>query len=884
MAQAWYAQTTEQVLAALNTSPAGLSLGEAAGRLARFGQNRLPETKAPGWPVIFFRQFRNPLIYLLLAVGVVLWFTDSTGDAVIILLVLLFNALVGAAQEGRAQNTLRALKNFTQTQAVVLRGGQERVIDDTQAVAGDVVVLREGDKVPADCRLIGISNLQLDESALTGESLPVSKVTEPLAVKDQLALPAAEQKNMVFKGTMVVAGSGLAVTTATGPQTVVGRISRAIAQEVSEIPLQAEIRRLSKIIIWLVAGLSLILFVYGFYTGRSAAEMFSTVIALSVSMIPEGLPMVLTLVLAQGVWRMGKRNALVKRLQAVEALGQAQVIAVDKTGTLTQNRLVAKRLLAGGKEFEISGDGYEPKGEIYFQGQSVEAGGFKELQLASLLAALSANASVFFNERTQAWEITGDPIEAAILVLAEKLGAVKKDLEIQHRLAEELEFDHLRQYQAKLYSQDKGYLLIVSGAPEAVIALCGLSLRAQNQLLDLLDRWSRQGLRVVAYAYKKTARLALKNILPQLEFGGFFGMRDVLHAEVPATVRGVTQAGIRVVMITGDYPLTAEAIAREAGIYKAGDKIMLGSDLDGLSDAALAQSLDRVSVFARVSPERKLRIVKAYKARGEIIGMTGDGVNDAPSLVAADLGIAMGRAGTEVAKEAADIVLLDDNFRSIAAAVEEGRKIYQIIKRVLLYLFSTNFGEVLTVSGALFLNLPLPLLPVQLIWLNFVTDGFFTFALAVSGTEYTLNGSFDRPGRYLIDKLMVKRSLLMSLVMAAGALFLFKQYLQIDPSKALSVSLTLLAVFQWFNALNCASRTRSVFLPNLWSNLALYLTLPAALAVQLLGLYLPFLQKFLHTRPLSFGDWLLVAGTAGAILLVEEIRKAFARMRTQPQV
>ncbi|MEK7604638.1 MAG: HAD-IC family P-type ATPase [Patescibacteria group bacterium] len=884
----WHTEEPRAVVQALSSSENGLTADEAARRLKADGPNSLPETKPDGYVITFLRQFQSPLIYLLLAASAAVFFLGEVADGSIILAVLLFNALVGTIQEGRAQNTLRALKRYVETTATVVRDGTEISIPDYEVVPGDILILREGEKVPSDARIIVANSLKLDEASLTGESEPVSKLSEAIS---EAGLLVAEQKNMVFKGTNVIVGSGQAVVVTTGVHTVIGTIAKEISTIDTEIPLKANIRALSRAIMVVVGVIGILLFMLGLFKGQEVITIFATVVSLSVSIIPEGLPIVITLVLATGVWRMSKRNALVKKLQAVEALGQARVIAVDKTGTITKNELVVREVWTEGKTFSIGGVGYEPKGAVSLDGSVVDAANHPELLLVGKMAALGASARVSFVEAEQRWRVAGDPTEAAVRVFGEKVGFKKDDLLRESPLIAEIPFDYRLKYHATVSGGEGGNFLTVSGAPEEVLALCSHILRdGHTRPLEPGDRegveerfaeMSDRGLRVVALAMREKFKEALSpKTIADLTFVGFFGMQDILRPEVAGAMDRATSAGIKVVMITGDYALTARAIAKEAGIWREGDELLTGVVIDTLSDDELTARVAGVSVFARVTPEHKLRIINAYKERGEVVAMTGDGVNDAPSLVAADLGVAMGKGGTEVAKEAADIVLLDDNFGSIVSAVEEGRNIYKTIKKVILYLFSTSLGEVLTITGALILGYPLPLLAAQIIWLNFVTDGFLDVALAMEPKESgLLSGTFKRPNTYIVDGLMARRMILMALPMMLGALFLFQQYFETDIEKAWTISLTVLAAFQWFNAWNCRSEKNSLFQMDLFSNKYLLGATAIVISLQMLAVYAPFFQRFLHTVPLTLYEWLMIIAVATSIIWVEEIRKFFYRRR-----
>ena len=884
----WHTKTVPDVLLALRSHEHGLTKEEATERFRKYGLNKLPEGKVDGLLIIFLRQFKSPLIYTLFAAAGIVFAMGEVIDASIIFAVLLFNAIVGTIQEGKAQNTLLALKKFAETSATVLRDGKEFIVPDTVVMPGDVIVLQEGEKVPADARIIFSNTLKVDEASLTGESEPVTK-TDTLVPADNL--PVADQKNMVFKGTHILSGNGTAVVVATGLATEIGKITEKISSVDTEIPLKTNIRYFSRAIIVTVAVISTSLIVLGVFSDKSLEEMFTTVVALSVSIIPEGLPIVTTLVLATGVHRMSKRNVLVKRLQAVETLGQTKIIAVDKTGTLTRNEMLIQRVYTNGNIFEITGSGYEPKGDIRLDGKIIDPLNHPELLFGGRIAAFCVNARLSFIEETSIWKIAGDPTEAAMLVLSEKIGFRHETLEKETPKIFELPFDYQKKYHATIRAVDGKNFLTIVGAPETVLLLCKniwhkdgievLGEEKKKELESVFHNLAQGGFRVVAYAINPdTGRSVDGNAMPSLTFVGFFGMSDALRGEVKEAMQRVRAANMRVVMITGDYRLTAQAIAKEADIWREGDIVLTGEEIDKMPDDELAEKLARTSVFARVTPDHKLRIIQAYRKQGEIVAMTGDGVNDAPSLVAADLGVAMGKIGTEVAKEASDIVLLDDNFASIVSAAEEGRGIYKTIKKVILYLFSTSTGEVLAIAGALVLGYPLPLLAAQIIWLNFVTDGFLDVALAMEPKEKGLmQGKFERPKKWIVDGLMAQRMFLMALPMAIGTLYLFKGYFETDITKALTISLTTLAVFQWFNAWNCRSESKSIFQMNPLSNKFLVGATVIVIFLQFAALYTPFLQKILHTTPLSLSEWLIIIPIAGSIILVEEIRKFFYRRK-----
>lgn len=881
-----YNLTPEEVLKKFNTSFQGLSEKEAEKRLEKYGPNKLTEAKTESLPVIFLRQFKSPLIYVLLLAALAVFFTSDISDGFVILFIIFFNAVVGTIQEGRAQNTLLALKKMVQTDASVIRNGRETIVSSEKLVPGDIIVLREGDKVPADARIIQEDLFKADEAALTGESNYKSKTSDPAPEK---SLSPADQENMVFKGTYVVAGTGKAVVISTGMETYIGKISQKAALIESDIPLKKDIKKLSKIIITAVSIIVISLVILGLLSGNAALDIFKVAVAVAVSVVPEGLPIVMTVVLAMGVWRMSKHNVLVKRLQAVEALGQAKIIAVDKTGTLTKNELTVEEVYCHGKFFSVSGVGYEPKGTISHEKNIIDPLNYQELLMAGKISCFCANAQVAYLSGEKIWKISGDPVEAAMRVFSEKVGFRKEVLESEMPKISEIPFDYKTKIHAVLNSGDRENFLAVAGAPEKIIERCKkiwhpngsveIFQKDKEELDKIFTDMSREGLRVIAIARTKTTAKAISpNDLKELAFVGFLGMKDVLREEAREAVEKAQTGGIKVVMLTGDHKITAQAIAKEAGIYFDKEKIIVGDQIDAMNDNELDEAVGEACVFARVTPEHKLRIIEAYRRRGEIVAMTGDGVNDALSLAAADLGVAMGRIGTEVAREASDIILLDDNFGNIVLGIKEGKNILRTMKKVILYLFSTGAGELLTIFTTFLIGYPLPILAVQILWLNLVTDGFLDVALAMEPREKGLLRRAKRnSSKNLIDSLMVQRMVFMAVPMMIGTLFLFGKYFEQDLAKAWTVSLTTLAVFQWFNAWNCRSEEKSVFRMNPFHNPYLILATVIIVILQLAAVYAPVMQKLLHTVPLEISDWLLIIPVAFSIVIIEEVRKLIYR-------
>ncbi len=882
----WHNLKPDQVLVETKTRVSGLTVKEAQKRLVQKGFNKLPESQPESVLKIFLHQFQSPLIYVLLGASVIFFLLGDYIDSFIVLAVLVFNAIIGAVQEGRAQNTLAALKNFIETKATVIRDGQELIVSDEIIVPGDIIVLQEGEKIPADARIIESHQLRLDESSLTGKSHPIHKSINRIE-KDA---PLSSQVNMVFKGTYILAGSGLAVVVATGINTIIGRISQEIISIETESPLKNNIKKLSRLIMIAFLAASLYLFFFAWLSGRNLLETFEVIVAFAVSVIPEGLPIVITLVLATGVWRMSKRQALVKRLQAVEALGEATVIAIDKTGTITKNELVVREIYANGQNFRVSGTGYSPQGKILESNFPIELKEWPEMIRIAHGSVLAGSARLAYLEEEDRWRVAGDPTEAALQVLARKMGLERDDFLREHQIVQKIPFEYQVKYQASVYQERGQKILSVVGAPEAILDFCtgyqkngkrlSLTIARRKELESIFEKMAESGLRVLAFAEKKVSGPIDPNKMPSLDFLGFVGMRDAIRLEAARAVRKLQASGMRVVMITGDYETAARAVAQEANIFLAGDRSLSGFDIDAMSDEELQDSLDQVSVFARVTPEHKLRIIQAYRRCQEIVAMTGDGVNDAPSLVAADLGISMGRLGTEVAKEASDIILLDDNLESIVAAVEEGRRIYQSIRRVVLYLFATSLGEMMLIAVAFFLRYPLPLLAAQIIWLNVVTDGLLDMALAFEPkSKGLLKTRFYKSSRHLVDRLMGARILIMALPMVIGSIWLFSRYFEFDLVKAQTITLTAMAIFQWFNAWNCRSSKESVFRSHPFTNRYLVAALLAVIILQMLVVYLPWMQNIFRTTSLTIKEWAVIIGVSATVFIGEEIRKLFYRRR-----
>lgn len=873
---AWHARDLAEVYAELESSPSGLTGAEAARRLAQYGPNELQAAARVSPWAILLAQFQNVLIIILLiATGLSLLLGHGI-ESIAIIVIVLFAVLLGFVQEYRAERAIEALRRLAAPNATVLRDGIEQAVPARDLVPGDVVLLRAGDRVPADLRLIEAVNLQIEEAALTGESLPVEKSAE---VSVPPEAPVAERRNMVYAGTSVSYGRGRGIVVATGMQTEFGAIAAMLQTiETGRTPLQENLDRVGHTLARAALVIVAVITLLGLWRGQPLVEMIIFGIALAVAVVPEALPAVVTISLAIGVQRMVKRNALMRRLPAVETLGSTSVICTDKTGTLTKDEMTARRLFVAGQWWDITGSGYAPEGEFRRDDQPAPPDDAVRWLLRG--AALASDARVVF--RDDRWRAQGDPTEAALVVAAAKAGLAVDELVAQAPRVAEIPFSSETKRMTTLHDEDGVTVAYAKGAPEVIVPACShwlsptgpapFTAADQARVLDAAQTMAGAALRVLAIATKAPATLA--NAERDLTLLGLVGMIDPPRPEAKAAIQTCLQAGIRVVMITGDHPLTAAAIARELGLLSHG-RVMTGSELDALGDEAFARIVETVDVYARVAPVHKLRVVTALQQKGYVVAMTGDGVNDAPALKKADIGIAMGITGTDVTKEAAAMTITDDNFASIVAAVEEGRRIFGNIKKYLMYLLSSNVGEITLMAGATLAGLPLPLTAVQILYVNLATDGLPALALAVDPPDDDLMRQPPRdPRRGIFTRPVVGLMMAGGLWSALVNISLFVWALQSGRSmvEAMTMTFISLVLIQFFKAYNFRSDHLSVFhrpFANRWLNLAILWELLLLMGV----VYLPFLHEPFGTFPLSLNDWLIVTLVALTVVPVLEAAK-----------
>jgi Ca2+-transporting ATPase len=879
----WHALPIEAVFSRLKAAPAGLTAAEATQRLAEHGPNELQAAHRISPWMLLFEQFKNALIVILLVATGLSYFLEHGVEAIAIAVIVLFAVLLGFVQEYRAERAMEALRQMAAPTAVALRDEQEVEIPARDLVPGDVILLRAGDKIPADVRLVEAVNLQIEEAALTGESVAAEKHAAPLA-NGELAL--GDRRNMAYAGTAATYGRGRAVVVATGMDTEFGKIAQMLqAIQTGKTPLQENLDKVGRTLARAALVIVAVIVALGVFRGQPFSKMFVFGIALAVAVVPEALPAVVTISLAIGVQRMVKRHALIRRLPAVETLGSVSVICSDKTGTLTKDEMTARRIFVAGQMLDVSGAGYEPHGQFTRDGLAVEPSN-NPLNLLLRAGALASDAHIVHSEPEGRWHVKGDPTEGALVAAAAKAGLNKADLESQFPRVNEIPFTSETKRMTTLHAGPGGAVAYSKGAPEIILDSCARQLTAEGEtaldaasraaILETAQRMANEALRILAVASRSDA--ALENAEHEMTFLGLVGMIDPPRPEAKAAIQTCERAGIKPLMITGDHPLTAQAVARELGLLKSG-RVVTGAELEAMSEAEFEREVESIEVYARVSPAHKLRVVTALQKKGHIVAMTGDGVNDAPALKKADIGIAMGITGTDVTKEAAAMTLTDDNFASIVAAVEEGRGIFGNVKKYLTYLLSANIGEIGLLAGATLAGWPLPLTAVQILYVNLATDGLPALALAVDPPEPDLMrrkprnpraGIFTRP----VVTLMAVGGAWSTIVNLS--LFAWARSSGRSDAEAMTMTFVSLVLIEFVKSYNFRSDRYSVLkrpFANKWLNLAIVWEL----ALLALIIYAPFLHKAFGTFALSALDWAIVMTVAFTVSPVLETAKWLER-------
>jgi Ca2+-transporting ATPase len=879
----WHSGDLSDLLRTLETNgDSGLSGAEAEARFGIYGPNELQAARRISPWAIFLEQFKNVLIIILLVATGISAFLGHGTEAIVITVIVLFAVILGYVQEYRAERSIDALRRMAAPAAHVFRDGTELQVPARDVVPGDIVLLSAGNRIPADVRLLESFNLRVEEASLTGESLPVEKEAATLAGAE---VPLGDRRNMAYAGTTVSYGRGRGVAVATGMKTEFGKIAEMLqAVESGRTPLQQNLDRVGRVLAWAALVVVGLIVVAGLLRGMPFLEMFIFGIALAVAVVPEALPAVVTISLALGVQRMVRRNSLIRRLPAVETLGSTSVICSDKTGTLTRDEMTVRSAYVAGELWRVSGEGYEPRGVFTIEGAEQRPSVSLELLLRA--AALASDAHLGYDDASGSWQIAGDPTEGALVVAAAKAGLKKADLDRQFPRVDEIPFSSESKRMTTLHQAAEGVCAYAKGAPEIILASCSHQLlgtesvflddEEKNIIVEAATGMASEALRVLALAWKPHARL--EDAEEGMVFLGLVGMIDPPRPEARKAVEQCGKAGISVRMITGDHPLTARAIAEELGILKGGT-VLTGRDLDALDDEELAVETSKTEVYARVSPAHKLRLVDALQKRGLVVAMTGDGVNDAPALKKADIGIAMGITGTDVSKEASAMTLLDDNFASIVAAIEEGRGIFDNIKKYLMYLISSNIGEILLMAGATVAGLPLPLSAVQILYVNLVTDGLPAIALAVDPPASDLmqrpprspkTGVFTRPVVILMG-MGGAWSAIVNLAVFVGAMQ-FGYPLE----KAMSMTFVSLVLIQFLKAYNYRSDHISVFkkpFANKWLNHSIFWEL----VLLYLTLTLPVLRDVFGISSLTLLEWACLGAVAASVVPIIEFGKWLVR-------
>ena len=866
----WHCLSVPQIYRELQTNENGLSQSEVERRLRNYGHNRLPEKPPPLWWEILLRQFFSPLIYILLAAAVVSVIIGDVKDAGFIVVVLITNALIGGYQEWKAEQSNLALRRLLQVRASVVRDGQVMDLPAEDLVPGDLVWLESGNRVPADLRLLSSHGLEVDESLLTGESLTVSKDPSWICSFDA---PVGDRVNMAYSASTITRGRAHGIVVATGSHSHVGQLALDVSSSAGgKTPLLERMEKLTHLIGVVTLACSLLVGIIGFSQGRyGGVEMFLFVVALAVAAIPEGLPVALTVALAIATTRMARRGVIVRRLTAVEGLGSCTLIATDKTGTLTVNELTVREVrLPNGELFHITGEGFSPNGDVLDADMGAITSVSEHLLKLAKAGVLCNEARLY--QRAGHWDHHGDAVDVALLHFAAKLGVLQDEqLAIWPQL-DSIPYEPQQQFAASRHQLESGQWIFVKGAPERVLEMCRLDEFSTMEAMAL--EMGRRGLRVLAVAERPID--VATDALYDLKLLGFVGMIDPVRPEVPEAIRTCHTSGVRVVMITGDHRVTALAIARELDLANEESDVVTGPELTGLNPDEFDVKVRSVRVFARVAPHQKLQIVQSAQRLGHFVAVTGDGVNDAPALRAANIGVAMGRRGTDVAKETAELVISDDNFASIVSGIEEGRVAYDNIRKVVFLLISTGLAELVVMGLAVATGMPLPLLPVQILWLNLVTNGIQDVALVFEPSEGDVLRRAPRPPREAIfNQLMIERSIISSLVMGGIGFIAFSWMLAHgwEVPDARNVLLLMMVLFENFHIGNCRSETKSAFSLSPTRSPILLIGTLSAFLIHVLAMNLPFLQNVLSTSPVSWNVWLATSMLAFLVIPAVELHK-----------
>lgn len=887
----WYQLSPEETSKELNSSlEKGLNKKQAEEKLEQYGPNELVRKEGPTFLEMFINQFKDFLILILIGASIVSILVGEVTDSIVIIAIVFINSALGVFQEYRASKAMEALKKMTAPNAKVIRDGEQLTVSAAELVPGDLVILETGDYIPADVRIIESVNLKVEEAALTGESVPVDKVADVTLEGD---VGIGDQANCGFMSTIVTYGRGKGLVTATGMNTVIGKIAEMLQSvEEEETPLQKKLAEFGKYLGIACLVVCTVVFALGVIRGEPIISMFMTAVSLAVAAIPEGLPAVVTIVLALGMQRMVRQHAIVKKLHAVESLGSTTVICSDKTGTLTQNQMTAVKLYSAGKIYDVSGEGYCPEGECSVEGNTVKVENDQALAQLLRIAALCNDSKLEFDKEEKVWNMLGDPTEGALVVAAAKVGFTKEKVNTEYPRVQEIPFDSKRKLMTTFHKSPQGaFYAFTKGAPDILVGLCTKIERENGavepiteddvkKIMDNNAALAGRALRVLALGYKPVDNIpeqpTSEGTEKELIFSGLVGMIDRPRPEAIDAIKICKHAGIRVVMITGDYKDTAAAVAEELGIIGTREAVLTGTELNQMSQEELVEAAKKTNVFARVSPEHKVNIVDAIKQDRGVVAMTGDGVNDAPALKRADIGVAMGITGTDVAKETAEMVLTDDNFASIVSAVEEGRVIYSNIRKFVFFLLSCNVAEILVIFLAMLFGWPIPLLPIQLLWLNLVTDAFPALALGMEEKEPNIMDMQPRdPNEPIMNKDMRQMIIIQSLVMTFAVLgaFYFALTTYNDLAMARTYAFVTLVTSELLRAYTARSERYTIWKLGIFKNRFMNIATVISFGMLLIVLLIPGLQTIFKTSTLHFKDWDLILIFSVLPLIFGELSK-----------